>query len=353
MSKLFAPLAIGAITLPNRIAMSPMCQYSAVEGFANDWHLVHYGSRATGGVGLIVQEATSVVPEGRITPGDLGLWEDAHIPKLAQITCFIEEQGAVPGIQLAHAGRKAGCSLPWEGGLQLAFDHGGWQAVAPSSVGFTEADRQPEALSEEGIKKIVNAFRSAASRALEAGYKVLEIHAAHGYLLHEFLSPLSNHRTDQYGGSFENRSRLLMEVVAAVQSVWPSDWPLMVRISATDWVEGGWDLPEATLLCRNLKSSGVHLIDTSSGGMVPWAKIPFGPNYQVPFAAHIREQAGIATGAVGLITHSLQAEAILERGDADLIFLGRELLRNPFFAREASRYSSPETAWPLQYLRAR
>ncbi len=353
MSKLFTPFTIGSITFPNRIAMSPMCQYSAIEGYANDWHLVHYGSRAAGGTGLIIQEATAVVPEGRITPGDLGLWDDTQVTKLTEITRFVAGQGAIPGIQLAHAGRKAGCSLPWDGGAQLTFEQGGWNGVAPSPLGFNESDRLPVELSETGIKEITDAFRNAARRALKAGYKVVEIHAAHGYLIHEFLSPLSNQRTDRYGGSFENRCRLLLEVVAAVQTVWPSELPLFVRISATDWADGGWDLSEATMLAAKLKAAGVNLIDTSSGGMVPWAKIPFGPDYQVPFAAHIRRHAGIATGAVGLITTPAQAEAILDRGDADMIMLGRELLRNPYFGLLHSKELSQSAEWPLQYLRAK
>ncbi len=353
MSKLFTPYTIRSVTFPNRIAMSPMCQYSATSGYANDWHMVHYGSRAAGGTGLIIQEATAVVPEGRITLGDLGLWDDQQTLKLAEINRFIISHGAIPGIQLAHAGRKAGCSLPWEGGMQLSYQQGGWDAVAPSPLSFNETDRLPFELSVEGIQEIVNAFKKASRRALEAGYKVLEIHAAHGYLIHEFLSPLSNQRTDRYGGSFENRSRLLMEVVAAVQTIWPSELPLFVRISATDWVDGGWDLPEATQLAERLKAAEVDLIDTSSGGMVPWAKIPFGPDYQVPFAAHIRRRVGIATGAVGLITSAQQAETILERGDADLILLGRELLRNPYFGLLENKVQNPQAEWPLQYLRAR
>lgn len=266
MTKLFSPLKIKDITFRNRIAISPMCQYSSVDGFANDWHLSHYGSRATGGAGLIIQEATAVVPEGRITPGDLGLYYDAHIDKLKQITAFIESQGAVPGIQLAHSGRKGSCSKPWEGGAQLSLQEGGWETVAPSVLSFNPEDRLPKILDKEGIIQVTDCFKSAAQRALEARFKVLEIHAAHGYLNHEFLSPVSNHRTDEYGGSFENRIRFLLGIVKAVQNVWPQNLPLFVRISATDWVEGGWDIDEAAQLSGILKSEGVDLIDCSSGG---------------------------------------------------------------------------------------
>jgi 2,4-dienoyl-CoA reductase-like NADH-dependent reductase (Old Yellow Enzyme family) len=353
MTKLFTPLNIKDITLKNRIAISPMCQYSSVDGFASDWHMVHYGSRAVGGAGLIIQEATAVCPEGRITPGDLGLYSDKHIDKLKQITRFVESHGAVPGIQLAHAGRKGSFSRPWEGGAQLALHEGGWGTLAPSALPFNAEDRVPQALDQKGINTIVDNFVKAAQRALETGYKVLEIHAAHGYLIHEFLSPLSNHRIDDYGGSFENRIRLLLSIVKSVQNVWPGVLPLFVRISATDWVDGGWDIDEAVKLASILKFEGVDLIDCSSGGMVPWAKIPFGPGYQVGFSNRIKNETGILTGAVGMITEARQAEEILAKNQADLILIGRELLRNPYFPLFAARELDEETEWPLQYLRSK
>lgn len=353
MTNLFTPLKIKDITLKNRIAISPMCQYSSVDGFANDWHLVHYGSRAVGGAGLIIQEATAVAPEGRITPGDLGLYSDGHIEKLSQIVRFVEAHGAVPGIQIAHSGRKGSCSRPWQGGAQLALHEGGWETVAPSALTFNPEDRPPRILDQEGINRVTGQFASAARRALEAGYKVLEIHSAHGYLNHEFLSPISNQRTDEYGGGFENRIRFLLGVVKAVRNVWPENLPLFVRISATDWVEGGWDIDEAVQLSAILKSEGVDLIDCSSGGMVPWAKIPFRPGYQVPFSDRIRNETGILTGAVGLITSAAQAQEILSGKQADLILLGRESLRNPYFPLYAAKELNEDTEWPLQYLRAK
>jgi 2,4-dienoyl-CoA reductase-like NADH-dependent reductase (Old Yellow Enzyme family) len=353
MSRLISPLQIKDIVFKNRIAISPMCQYSAIDGFATDWHLVHLGSRAVGGAALIIQEATAVSPEGRITPGDLGLYHEAHIEKLQTITRFITEQGAVPGIQLAHAGRKGGCDLPWNGGTQLGTDKGGWKTVAPSAIPFNPEDESPQPMEVNDINKVIEDFKTGTARALAAGYIVLEIHAAHGYLIHQFLSPLSNHRTDKYGGSFENRSRLLLEIVAEIQTVWPRELPLFVRISATDWVEGGWDLKEAVQLSAILKTAGVDLIDCSSGGLVPTAKIPFGPGYQVAFAERIKKDTGILTSAVGLITEAQQAEAILERGEADLILLGRESLREPYFALKAATVLEEEISWPLQYIRAK
>jgi 2,4-dienoyl-CoA reductase-like NADH-dependent reductase (Old Yellow Enzyme family) len=352
MSMLFSPLVIRNVRLKNRIAMSPMCQYSAKDGYANDWHLVHLGSRAVGGAGLIIAEATAVVPEGRITPGDLGLWSDDHIAGLTRITSFIHRHGAVAGIQLAHAGRKASCAVPWEDGEQLDTDHGGWQTVAPSAIPFKDGERKPLMLNDEGISRVITGFRDAADRALAAGFRVVEIHSAHGYLLHEFLSPLSNHRTDEYGGSFENRTRLLLQVVRAVRSVWPAENPLFVRISATDWVEDGWTPEESVRLAGLLKDAGADLVDCSSGGNVSHAKIPAGPGYQVPFAEAVRK-AGIMTGAVGMITTADQAEAILSAEQADLIIMGRELLRNPYFALQSAKAMGETVRWPDQYLRAR
>ncbi len=353
MSKLLSPLTIKDITFRNRIAISPMCMYSASEGFANDWHLVHLGSRASGGAALIIQEATAVSPEGRISPGDLGLYMEEHIEMLQRITSFIHSQGAVAGIQLAHAGRKAGCAGPLEGGKQLAKDKGGWTAVAPSALPFLPDDNPPQALDEKGLQKVISDFRMAALRSYKAGYKVMEIHAAHGYLVHQFLSPLSNHRTDNYGGSFENRIRLLLEIVSAILEVWPSNLPLFVRLSATDWAEGGWNADETVQLSSILKQKGVDLIDTSSGGMVPNAKIPLGPGYQVPFAERIKNETGILTGAVGLITETQQAEDIVQKGQADLILIARASLRNPYFALHAAKILGDEIEWPWQYLRAK
>jgi len=353
MSKLFSPLVIKDVAFKNRMAISPMCQYSAVDGFANDWHLVHLGSRAVGGAGLIIQEATSVSPEGRITAGDLGLYKDEHIEKLRNITKFIYEQGGLAGIQLAHAGRKASCAVPWNGSRQLKEEEGGWRTVAPSAIAFNPEDEAPVALDGDGIAKIITAFKNAALRSFHAGYKVLEIHAAHGYLIHQFLSPLSNHRKDNYGGSFENRIQLLLDIVKAIQTVWPQNLPLFVRISATDWVEGGWNIDDALKLSSILKTCGVDLIDCSSGGLVPYAKIPWKPGYQVAFAERIKKGTGILTSAVGLITEVQQAEHILKKGEADLILLGRESLREPYFALQAADLLGEEIPWPLQYLRAK
>jgi len=352
MSILLSPINIKNVNLRNRIVMSPMCQYSAKDGFANDWHLVHYGSRAAGGCGLIIQEATAVLPEGRITPGDLGLWCNDHIPNLKKIVDFIHDQGAVAGIQLAHAGRKASCAVPWEGGRQLDERNGGWQTLAPGDLPYLVSDRHPEPISKEGIKSIISAFRDSAERSLTAGFRVVEVHSAHGYLLQEFLSPISNNRTDEYGGSFENRTRLLIEVISAVRSVWPSGNPLFVRISSTDWTKGGWNLEDSVRLTLILKKYGVDLIDCSSGGNVPDARIPFVPGYQVPFSEAIRK-TGIMTGAVGLITDPMQAETILSEGKADLIVIGRELLRNPYFPLNMAKRPEEESLWPNQYLRAR
>lgn len=352
MSKLFSSLIIKNTKLRNRIVMSPMCQYSAANGFTNDWHLVHLGSRATGGAGLIIAEATAVSPEGRITPGDIGLWNEEHVSGLSRIVNFIHSQGAVAGIQLAHAGRKASCAVPWEGGKQLDFPHGGWQTVAPSNIPYIAGDRTPEALTVESIKKVAADFKEAAKRALAAGFNLVEIHSAHGYLLHEFLSPISNHRTDEYGGTFENRIRLLSEVVRNVRYVWPETNPLFVRISATDWTDGGWTIEESVKLAQLLKEMGVDLIDCSSGGNVYDARVPFGPGYQVPFSEAIRKN-GILTGAVGYITSARQAELILEEDKADLVIIAKELLRNPYFPLNAARELGVDVPWPFQYLRAK
>ncbi|GGI22997.1 NADPH dehydrogenase NamA [Pedobacter mendelii] len=353
MSKLFSPLKLKDVTLKNRIVISPMCQYSAIDGFANDWHLVHLGSRAVGGAGLIIQEATAVVPEGRITHADLGIWKDEQVEKLKQIVSFIHDNGAIAGIQLAHAGRKASCDLPWEGGEQIAEGENSWLPVGPSPIPFKAGQVMPHELSIKEIQDIVFAFRAAAKRALDAGYKVVEIHAAHGYLLHEFFSPLSNTRTDVYGGSFENRIRLTIDIVEAVQSVWPENLPLFVRISATDWTEGGWNEEDSVQLAAVLKDKGVDLIDASSGGNVPDAKIPAGPNYQVPFADKIRNEVGIYTGAVGVIVDANQAEEILQNDKADLIFIARESLRDAYFPTHAAQILGDDTEWPSQYVRAK
>lgn len=352
MPKLFSPLTIKNITLKNRIVMSPMCQYSAIDGFTNDWHMVHYGTRASGGTGLIIVEATAVSPEGRISPSDLGIWNDEHIIGLSRIVRFIHLHGSVAGIQLAHAGRKASCAVPVDGGKQLIDIHGGWQTVAPGNIPFLEEDRLPVTLDTEGILNVISDFKDAAKRALDAGFKVIEIHSAHGYLLHEFLSPISNHRTDEYGGSFENRTRLLKQVIESVKTVWPAENPLFVRISSTDWTEGGWTLEESVKLAAILKGIGVDLIDCSSGGNVLNAKITVGPGYQVPFSEAVRK-TGILTGTVGLITKPAQAESILQEDKADLILLGRELLRNPYFPLGAARELGCDIEWPVQYPRAK
>lgn len=353
MSKLLSQLTIKDITFKNRISISPMCQYSAVNGFATDWHLVHLGSRAVGGAGLIIQEATAVSPEGRITPADLGLYQDEHIEKLQQITSFIRQHGSVAAIQLAHAGRKASCAIPWKEGKQLKENEDGWNTVSASAIPFNPYDNAPQSLDADGIKKVISDFKNAAKRALKAGYQVIEIHAAHGYLIHQFLSPLSNHRTDNFGGSFENRIRLLREIVKEVQTVWPQNLPLFVRISATDWAEGGWDIDEAVQLSSLLKMNGVDLIDCSSGGLVSYAKIPVAPGYQVPFAERIKKETGILTGAVGLITEVQQAEDILMKNQADLIILARASLRDPYLALHAAHVLGEDIDWPLQYQRAK
>jgi 2,4-dienoyl-CoA reductase-like NADH-dependent reductase (Old Yellow Enzyme family) len=353
MSKLFAPLTIKNLTLKNRIVVSPMCQYSAEDGFASDYHLVHLGSRAMGGAALIISEAASVSPEGRISPGDLGIWKDEHIPALKRITDFLHQYGSVAGIQLAHAGRKASFKAPWLDPKQISMEEGGWQTVAPSAIPFNEEDTIPEALSKEDIERLKADFKSGTERVLKAGFKVIELHGAHGYLIHQFLSPLSNQRTDEYGGSFENRSRFLLEVIESVQQVWPEEYPLFVRISATDWVDSGWNADESVKLSAILKDKGVDLIDVSSGGLAKQQQIPVFPGYQVQFAEQIKKGADIMTGAVGLITSAEQAEKILEEGQADLIFLAREFLRDPYFPLHAAEKLEAELKWPVQYERAK
>lgn len=351
-SHLFTPLTLAQVTFANRIFVSPMCQYSSTDGFANDWHLVHLGARAQGGASLVITEAAAIVPEGRISPADLGLWKDEHIAGLRRITDFLHSQGSAAGIQLAHAGRKASTRIPWEGDGAVAPEDGGWQTVAPSAIPFSSTYPQPRELTVEEVHAIPQAFANAARRAIEAGFDVVEIHAAHGYLLHQFLSPLSNQRKDEYGGSFENRIRLLLEVVDATRAVWTSERPLFVRISATDWVEGGWNLAESVNLARELRKHGVDLIDTSTGGMVPHAKIPVGPGYQVAFAEQIRQEADIPTGAVGMITEPRQAESILAAGQADAVLLARELLRDPYWPIHAALALDEVPALPRQYLRS-
>lgn len=354
MSILFSPFTIRSVQLKNRIVVSPMCQYSSEDGFANDWHLVHLGSRAVGGAGLVFTEATAVSPEGRISPEDLGIWKDEHISGLKRITSFIEQHGAIAGIQLAHAGRKASHYRPWEGGHLINPDEPrGWQTVAPSALPFREGTIAPDELTDEGLEKVRADFEAATRRALEAGFKVVEIHVAHGYLLHEFISPLSNHRTDAYGGSFENRIRFVLEIIDRVKTVWPAEYPLFVRISATDWVEGGWTANDSVALASVLKEKGIDVVDCSSGGNVPHAQIPVSPGYHVPFAEKVRREAGIATAAVGLITSAEQAEAILTSGQADLILMAREFLRDPYFPLHAAYALGEDVAWPIQYERAK
>ena len=347
---LLSPLVIGDVLFRNRIVMSPMCQYSAIDGLANDWHLVHLGSRAVGGAGLVVVEATAVTAQGRISPGDMGIWGDHHMEPLARIARFVESQQAVAGIQLAHAGRKASCEPPWLGGARYqASDARGWSTIAPSPIPFNESDPVPTELDEAGIESVVSAFEAATGRALASGFRMIEIHAAHGYLLHEFLSPLSNHRGDRWGGSLENRMRLVLTTVDRVRRVIPGGLPLFVRISATDWVEGGWDIEQSVVLAGELKRIGVDLIDVSSGALVPKAQIPVSRGFQVPLARRIRDEAGICTGAVGLITEPQHANEIITGGDADLVFIGRELLREPYWALKAQQALGAEPSWPIPY----
>jgi 2,4-dienoyl-CoA reductase-like NADH-dependent reductase (Old Yellow Enzyme family) len=353
MSKLFSPFKLKDVTFRNRIGVSPMCQYSSEDGFANDWHLVHLGSRAIGGAGLVIIEATAVSLEGRITPADLGIWKDEHIEQLKRIASFIEKHGAVAGIQLAHAGRKASKREPWNNNELISHEDGGWQTVAPSAVPFDDGYDNPKELSIKEIRKVIDDFSEAAKRSVTAGFKIVEIHAAHGYLLHEFLSPFSNKRTDIYGGSFENRIRLLLDIIEAVHSTWPPTHPLFVRISASEWKDGGWTIDDSIELAKILKNNGVDLVDCSSGGNIPGVKIPLTAGYQVPFAEAIKQQAGIATAAVGLITTAQQAEDILIHEQADMVFLARELLRDPYFPLHAAQQLGFDFKWPVQYERAK
>lgn len=353
MPGLFDPISLRGTTLRNRIAVSPMCQYSSEDGFANDWHMVHLGSRAVGGAALVFTEATAVTAQGRISPNDLGIYRDEHVEMLGRIAAFIKSQGAAAGIQLAHAGRKASTARPWDGGEPVSPEDGGWRPiVAPSALPFAKNYETPEALSEEEIAGVVGAFEEGARRALEAGFDIIEIHGAHGYLIHEFLSPLSNHRTDRYGGDFAGRTRVFKEVAQAIRRVWPEQNPLFARFSVTDWVDGGWDLDQSVELARELKPLGVDLIDCSSGGAVPGARIPVGPGYQVQFAERIRREADILTGAVGMITSPAQADTIVRTGQADLVLLARELLRDPYWPLLAAKELGQSTPAPLQYQRA-
>lgn len=349
--KLFSPVTIRGITFKNRIFVSPMCQYSSNDGAATDWHMVHLGTRAVGGAACVCVEATAVEDIGRISPDDSGIWDDSHIEPFKRINQFIKSQGCVPAIQLAHAGRKASTRAPFKGRKVLTEDTGGWSVVGPSEVAFDESHQVPHELSVDEIKELVEAFATSAKRSIEAGFEVIEIHNAHGYLLHSFLSPLSNKRKDLYGGSFENRTRFSKEVISAIRAVIPDEMPLFLRISATDWVEGGWDIKQSVELSKEAKALGVDLIDCSSGALVPYANIPSKPGYQVPFAEQIRKEADIMTGAVGLITEPTQAEEILELGQADIVLLARKLLRDPYWPLNAAASLGVEVEWPDQYKR--
>ncbi len=353
MSALFSAFRIKSIEFKNRVFLSPMCQYSSVDGLPTEWHLVHLGGRAVGGAGLIVTEASAVSPEGRITLNDSGIWSDAQAEAFRRITCFIKAQNAVPGIQLAHAGRKASTDIPWRGGRPLTVEQGGWQSLAPSPVPFDPSFPTPREMTRADLEQTLDRFAQAARRSRQAGFEVLEIHMAHGYLLHEFLSPITNLRSDEYGGDLANRIRYPLAVARAVRENWPAELPLFVRISCTDWIENGWDLTQAVSLARRLKEIGVDLIDCSSGGLVPSAKIPIGPGYQTPFAAKIRAEADIAVAAVGLITRAEQAEQIVATGSADAVFIGRELLRDPCWPQKAANALGIDSPWPPQYLRAK
>jgi 2,4-dienoyl-CoA reductase-like NADH-dependent reductase (Old Yellow Enzyme family) len=350
--KLFETYTQRSLIFRNRIVVSPMCQYSATDGIPNHWHLVHLGSRAVGGAAAVLAEATAVSAEGRISARDTGIWNDTQVQAWQPIAAFIAEQGAIPGVQLAHAGRKASVSRPWEGGSALSAEQGAWQTVAPSAIPFDKHWHVPQALDIDGIRKVLADFRAAAIRAREAGFKLIELHGAHGYLLHQFMSPLSNHRDDEYGGSFENRTRLVREVIIAVRDVWPAELPLWLRISATDWAEDGWNIDDSVRLAGELSALGVDLVDVSSGGLVPHVKIPIGPGYQVPFAARIRQETGMATGAVGLITEPAQADGIIAGGAADLVLIARASLRDPYFPRRAAQELGASIVPPEQYQRA-
>ena len=350
---LFSPLTIRSVTFRNRIGVSPMCQYSAVDGMANDWHLTHLGARAVGGAGLVMTEATAVEARGRISLADLGIWEDAHVPGLKRVAAFIRQQGAVPGIQLAHAGRKASTAPPAVGGGPLSPDDGAWPVVAPSAVPFEARSPVPGALTHDGIREVIDAFRMAARRAREAGFEVIELHAAHGYLLHEFLSPIANTRTDEFGGSYDNRTRVIKRTCRAIREEWPAEWPLFVRVSATDWTDGGWDPDQTVALAHHLSRYDVDLIDCSSGGIAPGIAIPAAPGYQVPFAQRIKDTLPMLTAAVGLITAPEQADQIVRNDQADLVFIGRQMLRDPHWPLHAARALGQDGPWPAQYLRAK
>jgi len=353
MIRLFSPFEMRSLTFRNRIFVAPMCQYSCVDGVPDEWHLVHLGSRAVGGAALVMAEATAVAPDGRISPSDCGLWNDQQAEAFAPIARFISRQGAVPAIQLGHAGRKASTQPPWLGGGTVTEKNGGWQPCAPSPLAFSTDTPVPSELSKSQLNELCAQFATAAERSLQAGFQVVEVHMAHGYLLHQFLSPLSNKRQDEFGGSLENRIRFPLQVAQQVRDLWPAELPVMVRISACDWVEGGWDLAQSLQLCRELKKLGIDLIDCSSGGLVADAIIPAAPGFQVPFAEQIREQVGIATGAVGLITEAEQAEQIVSSGQADVVLLARELLRNPYWPLQATHQLKAEQPWPVQYERAK
>lgn len=353
MSHLFKPLALRELTIRNRIFVSPMCQYSSREGMPNDWHMVHLGSRAVGGAGLVMVEATAVAAQGRISPGDTGIWNSDQAEAFAPIVKFIREQGAVPAIQLAHAGRKASTATPWKGSLPIDAKHGGWQTIAPSAIPFASEHPAPREATAQDLETILGQFASAARRSAEAGFEVVEIHMAHGYLLHEFLSPLANQRSDDLGGSLENRLRFPLRVARVVREIWPEQLPVFVRVSATDWLEGGWDLSQTLELVRGLQAIGIDLIDCSSGGMVPESAPPFGPGFQTPFASTIRQELGIATGAVGFITDPAQAEQIVATGLADAVFLARAMLRDPYWPLHAAKALGVDLSWPVQYERAK
>ena len=353
MTGLFDPFTVRGVELRNRIVVSPMCEYSSAHGFTNDWHVVHLGSRAVGGAGLVMTEAAAVSPEGRITANDMGIYWDEHIAGLARIVDFIHAQGAVAGIQLAHAGRKASSARPWDGGMPVAVEDGGWEPLAPSAIAFHADAPPPLEMCEADIVEVIADFAAAARRAVAAGFRVIEIHAAHGYLLHSFYSPLSNARDDRYGGSFANRTRLLREVLSVVRGSVPTDVAIFVRISATDWAEGGWTIDDSVALAHDLVPLGCDLIDASSGGLVPHQKIVVGPSYQVPFAERIRAEANVAVGAVGMITEAEQADEIVRSGKADLALLARELLRDPYWPLHAAAKLGVDVAWPPQYDRAK